>query len=281
MSDCIVKQQVVQYAALPCHHTGRTYWGHARRFDPHQHPATIEPQGRYRRTITPMSADQPKLYCPICDCYAAKFETFGLMPRPNARCPKCRALERHRFMWLFLEQMTNLLDGQPRRMLHIAPQSAIAARLGRIPKLTYLTADLMAPNVSLHMDIAHMPIADNVFNFLYCSHVLEHVPDDRRAMRECYRVLEPGGCAMFLVPIYAKPTIEDPAASDPMQRQQLFGQHDHVRKYRPDIVDRLTAAGFTVRAYTAANINGLDTARYAIRKHEGPVFVCAKPAPGK
>src|SRR5262249_12426105 len=77
-------------------------------------------------------------------------------------------------------------------------------------------------------------------------HVLEHVPDDRRAMREFYRVLKPGGWAILLVPITVERTFEDPAVVDPAERLRLFGQEDHVRRYGPDYGDRLSEAGFAV-----------------------------------
>src|SRR6185503_7695510 len=92
------------------------------------------------------------------------------------------------------------------------------------------------------------------FDVIYCSHVLEHVPDDRLARSQLRRGLKRAGWAVLLVPITAAQTIEDPTVTDPAERERLFGQHDHVRRYGPDYVDRLRDAGFSVSETNASDM---------------------------
>ena len=216
-----------------------------------------------------------RLYCPVCDQYAAEFQTFGVIPRRNAKCPNCGALERHRFVWMFFQRKTALLDGQPKRLLHFAPERWLADHLRKVENLDYVTADLFDPNASIRVDITSMPqIPDASFDFLYCSHVLEHVTDDRRAIRECARVLRPEGRAVFMVPIMASETYEDPSITDPHERERIFGQHDHVRRYGPDFIERLQSGGFDVQVFSAKDVVGWRMRRYGIPPHQGPIYYC-------
>ena len=225
------------------------------------------------------AAGVSRCYCPLCHRYAAHFETHGLFPRRDARCPVCGALERHRLVWMFFQQETDLFDGRPKRLLHFAPEKAISTRLRAIDNLDYVTADLVAPNVSIRVDITNMPsVPDASFDFLYCSHVLEHVTDDRKAIRECARVLKPEGKAVFIVPVTAPVTREDPSITDPRERERLFGQHDHVRMYGPDFLGRLQSGGFGVRVFTARDVAGWRHRHYGIPHNEGPIYYCRQSA---
>jgi SAM-dependent methyltransferase len=197
------------------------------------------------------------LYCPVCDNYARKFESFGRHNRSNARCPACGALERHRLIWYFLKHHTDLFDGQPKKMLHIAPEPAFIKKLKKIHNLDHITADISDPNVTIQMDITDIQFPDNTFDVIYCSHVLEHVPDDRKALKEFYRVLKNDCWALLLVPIAPKDkTFEDPTITDPKDRERMFGQHDHIRMYGRDYIDRLKEAGFHVEHSTALDLAG-------------------------
>ena len=164
-------------------------------------------------------------------------------------------------------------------MLHIAPQSegALEAKFRRSLGDRYLTGDLFAPNVDVKIDITDIQYPDSTFDFIYCSHVLEHVPDDRKAMREFRRVLTDDGVAILLVPITAKKTFEDPTIEDPKERRRLFGQEDHVRRYGPDYADRLSEEGFRVEKYSREDfLNAKDIKRIGITKASGDIFVCRK-----
>lgn len=186
-------------------------------------------------------------HCPVCGRDARAFLTWGDPPRADARCPHCGSLERHRLVWRFFEDHTDLFDGRPKSVLHIAPehcmQPLLEARLGP----SYLSADLFRPNAAIRLDLTDMPFPDATIDVVYCAHVLEHIPDDRAAMREIHRVLRPEGWALLLVPMRdADTTYEDPTITDPAARRVAFGQEDHVRWYGRDFVDRLREAGLTV-----------------------------------
>jgi predicted SAM-dependent methyltransferase len=138
-----------------------------------------------------------------------------------------------------------------------------------------MSADLNKSYATTRLDITNMPgVASGSMDVVYCSHVLEHVSDDRMAMREFARVLKPSGWAVLLVPIWAEHTFEDPSVTDPKERERLFGQDDHVRRYGPDFADRVNEAGFDVRIYDAEEVLGEHRHRYAVPAHEGPVYFC-------
>jgi ubiquinone/menaquinone biosynthesis C-methylase UbiE len=128
-----------------------------------------------------------------------------------------------------------------------------------------MTADLHSPAM-VKMDITNIQFPDETFDVVYCSHVLEHVPDDRKAMREFYRVLKSNGWAVLLVPIIVEKTFEDPSIDKPKDRLRLFGQSDHVRKYGRDYVDRLRESGFSVSKGDGSSKrrspNGLDRRKW-------------------
>lgn len=214
------------------------------------------------RSLTPMPApatmpdrasDGSPQHCPICCFEDAPFAPGGRNGRPRAMCPQCRSLERHRLVWLFLTTETDLLlTHAPQRLLHLAPEPSLERELARFPQVAQLTADIDPSRVMVRMDITDIEYPDGSFEAVYCSHVLEHVPDDRRALRELFRVLVPGGWAILQVPVWREKTDEDPSITDEEERTRRFGQDDHVRQYgRLDYPRRIAEAGFqvTVDAY--------------------------------
>ncbi len=182
-------------------------------------------------------------FCPVCGC-TEPFEP-GPNGRPAAVCPQCGSLERHRLIWMFLCHETDLLT-RPQRLLHFAPERCFRTRFAGLQTLDYVTADLYSPLADKKVDIQAMPFPDDSFDFIICGHVLEHIPDDRKAMAELLRVLRPGGRSLVNVPLRNGPTYEDPSIVTPEARTQHFGQHDHVRYYGLDIADRLREVGFLV-----------------------------------
>lgn len=191
-------------------------------------------------------------YCPLCRRESGGFAPAGVTRRP-ARCIHCGSLERHRFLWKYLEGQTDLL-ASGYRVLHFAPEPCLARRLAAVPGLDYVTADLEAGRAQVQVDITAIPYPDGHFDVILCSHVLEHVPDDRRALSELARVLEPAGWALLVVPLADGPTVEDPEETDPAERLRRFGQEDHVRIYGSDFPARLEAAGFAVTAVVPADV---------------------------
>lgn len=217
-------------------------------------------------------------WCPVCERASRRFRSYGIVPRPEAECVHCGALERHRIVWLYFQRHTDLFDGRPKRMLHVAPESCFEAELRKRLGAGYLTADLFNPRAMVKLDVTAIPFPDESFDVIYCSHVLEHVQDDRQAMREFYRTLKRDGWAVLLVPITAAATYEDPSVVDPRERLRLFGQEDHVRRYGPDYVDRLREAGFQVQIIPIADLlEKEDRVKLGLVHGNREVFCCTKP----
>lgn len=215
--------------------------------------------------------------CPICGFHARRFLPQGVKRRPEARCPSCNSFERHRLAWLFFRERTALLDGTEKRVLHVAPEACLERRLRRALGSGYVTADLLDPTADVRMDLMEIQYPEGSFDVIYCSHVLEHVPDDRQAMRELHRVMAPGGWGMINVPISAEATDEDPSVTDPAERLRRFGQEDHVRCYGPDYYHRLGEAGFEVTVVGAADVApAADLERYGIPVTE-ELCICTRP----
>lgn len=217
-------------------------------------------------------------YCTVCNRSSRKFLSFGVRPRPDARCPHCGSLERHRLAIVFFRERTNLFDGLQKRFLHIAPEGFFVRMFSEAAGDRYLTADLRGTGVMESMDITDIAWPDGTFDVIYCSHVLGHVVDDRQAMRELCRVLAPGGWAMLNVPITASETFEDFSVTDPRERIRQFGQKNHVRRYGPDYMDRLTAAGFEVRRISVGDlVEAANIERYGLADvASGDLFYCVR-----
>ncbi len=190
-----------------------------------------------------------KYHCPLCGHHFRRLLPYGYVSqRENALCPSCLSLERHRLLWLWLQQESRLMQELP-RLLHIAPEVCLMKHLKKAYHTAperYVTADLESPLAELHFDVQRIPLPDNSFDVVICNHLLEHVPSDRRALKELRRILSPGGWGVVLVPIdpTLTETFEDDSITDPEERTRLFGQYDHRRRYGRDYVERLREAGF-------------------------------------
>ena len=213
--------------------------------------------------------------CPVCESRVSRFRDFGNCK--NAWCPVCGSMPWHRLAWLFFQNKTSLFDGSPKRLLHIAPEPELAKRVLAVKGLDYLPVDLdpRRPYVKERMDITEIEYPDHSFDGILCSHVLEHVPDDRKAMREFQRVLKPGGWALIMVPLQLNPTVEDPTCTDPRERERRFGQFDHVRIYGPDLADRLSEAGFSVSQFSGRDLLSSDAEAHRM-KMWSKAFHCSK-----
>ncbi len=133
-------------------------------------------------------------------------------------------------------------------MLHIAPEQCFYKRFRKMGNLDYTTADLESPLADIKLDVQQMPFENNTFDTVICNHVLEHVPDDRKAMREILRVLKPGGFGIMQVPMdmSLEKTYEDPGIVLPQDRGKHFRQKDHYRLYGHDYLERLKECGFII-----------------------------------
>lgn len=197
-------------------------------------------------------------------------------------CPYCRSRPRHRTYLIYFKDRTNLFDGKPKRMLHVAPESFLTPIFRAAPNIDYLSGDLNPGNPAIgeamvKLDVTDIQYPDNSFDVIYCSHVLEHVPDDRRGMREMARVLKPGGWALIAVPVIRDRTFEDPNVTTPAERERVYGQFDHVRAYGRDFVDRLSESGFDVTVDNFAGSFPQDLVRKEGLSRED-IYICRKHA---
>jgi SAM-dependent methyltransferase len=201
---------------------------------------------RVRRRVRLLRLRGDAVECPCC---WGRFSEFMPGRNPtNPICPRCGAQARHRALWLYLHERTDLFSGEGHRVLHFAPERALGGALAAASGIDYVSVDLDDPAAMEHFDITDIPHPDGSFDVILCIHVLEHVDDDRRAMRELHRILAPGGFAIVLVPLDLNraETYEDPSITDPAERERAFWQSDHLRLYGRDFADRLTQAGFDV-----------------------------------
>jgi SAM-dependent methyltransferase len=212
-----------------------------------------------------------------CSCCEWTFRRLlRFKTRANVKCPLCGSLERHRQLALYLRMRTSIFD-RPLDVLHFAPEDGIRRVLARSRART-ISVDLNHPMADRHMDIRALDFPDETFDLVLCSHVLEHVQEDSRAMAELHRVIRPGGILLVMVPYNSSlpRTREDPSVRDPAERTRLFGQSDHVRYYGRDLVDRLRAAGFEV----SEDRFGSSLAPAVVAKHvlsRDPIFRCERP----
>jgi SAM-dependent methyltransferase len=196
----------------------------------------------------------------------------------NVYCPQCLSKNRERLIKAVIEK--HLAINASTRILHFSPEKNLYRWLRHIADITtvdkaprfYTTID---PNIR-EADATHLEFDDNSFDLLIANHILEHIPDDRKAMRELYRVLKPNGAAILQVP-YSETlsnTLEEPSINDPKRQAVLFGQQDHVRIYAlEEYLRRLKAAGFTLHVLTPDDL--AEFRIYATQPAES-VFLCYK-----
>lgn len=222
--------------------------------------------------------------CPLCGCRRRKFLPYGYVTqRENALCPNCLALERHRTLWLWLLRESDIGRGAMAlpRLLHVAPEVALKRKFSRIyakQPADYVTADLESPLADLHFDIQHIPLEDESFDVVICNHIMEHVEDDRLAMREILRIMRKGGWGVILSPVDLQrdKTFEDDTITDEAERTRIFGQYDHRRIYGRDYAERLREAGFEVYECDYANlIPAKEKQLYALT--DEPLYIVRKP----
>ena len=191
-------------------------------------------------------------------------------PRENVLSPSTLSLERHRLLWLYLKNETNFFDANL-SVLHFAPEQSFYSRFKKLTNIDYTTTDLNSPLADVKADICDLPFEDNSFDVILCNHVLEHIPNDSKAMEELFRVLKTGGWGVFQIPQDLKraATYEDDSITDKKERAKIFGQYDHVRIYGRDYFDKLRSIGFSVEEvdYTA-QLSKEQVEKYRLAKGE-------------
>ncbi|WP_439131398.1 class I SAM-dependent methyltransferase [Polaribacter sp.] len=202
------------------------------------------------RPVIALSLKGDKFTDPIDGKSFRKFLPYGYgKQRENALSPSTLSLERHRLMWLFLQDETNFFSSPKKlKVLHIAPEQCFLDIFRKQKNLDYITADLESPIADVKADICNLPFKDNEFDVVFCNHVLEHITDDTKAMQELFRVMIKGGFGIFQIPqdLSREKTFEDNSITDKKERAKIFGQYDHVRVYGRDYFDKLRNIGFKV-----------------------------------
>jgi SAM-dependent methyltransferase len=228
---------------------------------------------RVAGAVLPLLYAGDNVSCPCCD---GRFRQFIRRYRNDALCPRCLSLKRHRLLWLYLRDRSGITSADV-SLLHFAPEEALTRRLRLLPRLRYVTADIDPSSIAeMHADITDIPFDEATFDVVICSHVLEHVPDDRAAMRDLHRVLKPGGTAYMMQPISSSThTDEDARVVDIAERRRRFGQKDHVRIYGQDFVQRVSDAGFEVEVeFYSRHLDDATVAAYGLGSD--PIYVCRK-----
>lgn len=212
-----------------------------------------------------------KFNCPFCNYSSSGLATIGTNSTANrekhiigaglrkAGCYKCGSTDRERLVYLYLRDVVELFSkNKSYSVLHIAPEKNLINLL-RKADVNYIAGERWVDKHDYYkgieqIDILDISYTDNYFDLIICNHVLEHIPDDQRAMRELYRVLKPGGQAILQVPLSEMigQTFEDFSITGEKEREEIFGQQDHVRIYGRDYTDRLASSGFGVRRINLA-----------------------------
>lgn len=196
-------------------------------------------------------------------------------PRENVLSPSTLSLERHRLLWLYLKNETDFFT-KANKVLHFAPEQAFHKKFKKLDSIDYTTTDLNSPLAEVKADICDLPFKDDSFDVILCNHVLEHIPDDTKAMQELFRILKPGGWGIFQIPQDLKraETFEDDSITDRKERAKIFGQYDHVRIYGRDYFDKLRSIGFEVEEvdYTQ-QLTAKEVEKYRLAKGEIIPFV--------
>ena len=220
--------------------------------------------------------------CLICKSEFKSFAPFAKGKRPNAKCPNCGSLERHRMLFSYMKSDTDFFDERtPKKLLHFAPEPMFQEVFMKVKSIEYYPVDLVPEKYGetvTKADITDIPFEDGSFDLILCNHVLEHVPDDAKAMRELYRVTKKGGWGIFQVPVDSqrKTTYEDPAITSPSARKKAYGRKDHVRWYGLDFSDRLRKAGFEVQVTDLMDTaSAKEISRYGFKKGE-TIYHCRK-----
>lgn len=200
-----------------------------------------------------------------------KFLPYGYeKQRQNVLSPGTLSLERHRLMWLYLQNETDFFT-EKLKVLHFAPEQSFYKRFRKMKNLDYTTCDLNSPIADVKADIQNLPFEDNSFDVIFCNHVLEHVEDDKKALSELYRVMKAGGWGIFQVPVryQLEKTFEDPTITDKKERIEKFGQYDHVRVYGTDYYSTLESIGFKVeKVNLSLKLSDEEIRKYALEKNE-------------
>ncbi len=224
-----------------------------------------------------------KYICPCCGWKLRSFTRGGgsFRMRLKGYCPRCNSKARHRRIWLYLKDKTNLFSDRL-KLLHISPKFCLSRQLKKRQNLYYVAADIRDQiNIRLKFDLTDAPVKANIFDSVICVHVLEHIKDDNKAIQELYRLLKPGGWAVISVPMRLdKKTFEDPSIVTAEEREKAFGEADHYRFYGYDLQEKLESIGFSVHLDLATGVSREIIERYGLLDDENIFFIEKQVSPG-
>ena len=218
--------------------------------------------------------------CNLCGKSFSKMMPHGNIPRANAKCPNCLSLERTRVLWFYLKN--HVLDKQAHlRVLHFAPEYGLKKVLRTYKNLDYKNVDIDPDLADEVADITNIPFPESSFDLILCAHVLGHVPDEKKAVEELFRVLKPDGQALVMTIIdwTRELTYENQQVTTASERLENYSEPDLVRLHGRDFSKRLANSGFNVEVIDYAKQLG-DKARHDYSLGNGDreiIFKCTRP----
>ena len=234
------------------------------------------------------------VFCPVCESKFAKFAPYYPWQKTkitagmesSLKCPGCNSLQRHRLLWMYLQKKTSVFSDKPLRLLEFAPYESFFDAFSARANISYFPCDLHPDSLNfidfkgkiIRADIIDLEFPDEYFDIILCSHVLEHIPDDAKAISELFRVLKKDGHAIIQLPTDPTRAItyEDPSIVTPEEREAAFGQSDHVRLYGRDLGERLAKPGFQVTENEfVKSFSTEETAYYGLDAEER-LYVCTR-----
>ncbi len=240
---------------------------------PYYKPLLSPPVRAARRVWQSIAYRGKGVACPICDRQFSRY-----VAGDTGLCPGCRCNNRSRLLWTYLrEQRPDLLTGS-KAILQFAPDPGMERLLRKHPGIRYLSGDLYEPGVMVRLDLTHLDLPDECFDVVICIHVLAHISNDKKAMREILRVLRPGGLTLIMTPLDSnlEKTHEDPCIIDPGERDRVYGEWDFVRMYGRDFVERLERQGFAVEVVRPVeSMDGSFRQKYGLWNE--PLYLCRRP----
>lgn len=236
---------------------------------------------RFRDKLSPLLYAGSTFHCPVCGHSFRKFRSAGRgeRKRANAVCPWCISRERDRLVYSYIEKEQARLFTDTTRMLHVAPEPCLEPKFRSLAKGLYLTADLIRKDVDEQFDVMFIPHANQTFDAVFCSHVLQDVPDDIQAMREFFRILSPGGWAILNVPVVATASADHQTIPGNVRKATDNRPDEHLRSYGDDYPERMKSVGFDVKTIQANDLfDAKELIRLAMdRKETGAVYIGFKP----
>lgn len=231
-----------------------------------------------------------KYVCPVCNKsfrrlldagmdaeFFRRIKILGGGIRKNANCPNCYSFERTRLEFLYLKDHTKIFE-ESCSILHFAPEKSITDVLKNNKNINYISCDIDPTKAMRKEDITNISFSDESFDYIICNHVLEHIPNEQKALSELRRVLKAGGELIITVPLCIdnKNTYENNLITSDEERLMNYGQRDHVRLYGLDFVQRLSDSYFDAKGFkTCENFTKEDVLKYALIPEE-TVFIAKK-----